>query len=75
MDIEALAQFAKAASSKIMRLAGCDIEGLRIKPAPLEVSGRMPVHKVSRISPKAAALAQEVIEKISFIRKKSEWFL
>ena len=74
-DMEAMTEFSKAASSKIKRLMGCEIEELKIKPAPLEVSGRMPVHKISRISPKAAAAAQKVIEKISLLKRHSEWFL
>jgi len=65
----------KAATDKIKRLAGCEIEELKIKPAPLEVSGKMPVHKISRFSPKAAAAAQKVIEKITLMKRKSEWFL
>lgn len=75
IDSEALADFGKAASEKIKRLAGSEIEELRIKPMPVEVSGRMPVHKISRISPKAAAIAQGVFNKISVLRRKSEWFL
>ena len=75
LDIESMAEFSNAASAKIKRLTGCEIEELKIKPAPLEVSGRMPVHKISRISPKAAATAQKVIEKISLLKRHSEWFL
>lgn len=75
MDTVSLAEFGKAASDKIRRLSGCEIEPLRIKPAPVEVKGRMPVHKISRISPSAAALAQALLEKISIRRKNSEWFL
>ena len=75
MDTAAMTEFGRAASGKIRRLGGCDIEGLRIKPAPLEVKGRKPVHRISRISPKAAAMAQDVLERLSFIRKNSEWFL
>ena len=75
LDLEAMAEFSNAAAAKIKRLMGCEIEELRIKPAPLEVSGRMPVHKISRISPKAAAAAQKVIEKISLLKRHSEWFL
>ena len=75
IDAAALSDFSKAASAKIKRLAGCDIEGLRIKPVPVEVRGRMPVHKISRISPKAAAIAQEVCEKLCLMRRRSEWFL
>ena len=74
-DAEAMSEFSKAAAAKIRRLAGCEIEELKIKPAPLEVSGRMPVHKISRISPRAAAAAQKVIEKISLLKRHSEWFL
>ena len=75
MDVPSISAFGKAAASKIMRLSGCEVEGLKIKPAPLEVKGRKPVHKISRISPKAAAVAQEVLEKIIIRRKSSEWFL
>ena len=75
IDAVSIDDFSKAASAKITRLAGCEIEELRIKPMPVEVSGRMPVHKISRISPKAAAAAQGIIEKISFRRRQSEWFL
>ena len=75
MDIEAMADFTKAASAKIRRLGGCEIEELKIKPAPVEVDGRMPVHLVSRLSPAAAATAQKVLEKLSFRRHESEWFL
>ena len=75
LDTESMAQFSEAASAKIRRLMGCEIEELRIKPAPLEVNGKMPVHKISRISPKAAAAAQKVIEKVSLLRRHSEWFL
>lgn len=75
IDIEALSDFGKASSEKIKRLAGCEIEELKIKPMPVEVSGRMPVHKISRISPKAAAIAQGVFNRISVMRRRSEWFL
>lgn len=74
-DIISISEFAKAAAGKIRRLAGCEIEGLKIKPAPVEVNGKMPVHKISRISPKAAEAAQEFLQKINRRRKKSEWFL
>ncbi len=75
IDGEAIMDFSKAASEKIKRLAGCEIEELKIKPMPVEVSGKMPVHKISRISPKAAAVAQGVFNKMSVLRRKSEWFL
>ena len=75
MDIPSIAEFGNAAAAKIMRLGGCEIEGLKIKPAPLEVKGKKPVHKISRISPKAAAAAQDVIDRLILRRKKSEWFL
>ena len=66
IDREALLEFSKASSEKIKRLAGCEIEELRIKPMPVEVSGRMPVHKISRISPRAAAVAQGVFNRKAF---------
>ena len=75
VDTEALSDFSKAASEKIKRLAGCEIEELKIKPMPVEVNGRMPVHKISRISPKAAAVAQGVFNRMSVLRRRSEWFL
>ena len=75
LDIDSLREFSTAVSEKIKRLAGCEIDELRIKPAPVEVNGRMPVHKISRISPKAAEIAQEIFEKLSLIRRRSEWFL
>jgi len=74
-DLDSMAEFSKAASAKIKRLMGCEIDELRIKPAPLEVNGKMPIHKISRISPMAAAAAQRVIERISLLRRHSEWFL
>ena len=75
VDMRALFEFSKAVSAKIMRLSGCEIDGLKVKPAPVEVNGRMPVHKISRISPKAAETAQEILEIINRRRRKSEWFL
>ena len=75
IDMDSLSDFCNAASEKIKRLAGCEIEELRIKPMPVEVSGRMPVHKISRISPRAAAAAQSVFNRISVLRRKSEWSL
>ena len=48
----------KAAAAKIMRLGGCEIEGLKVKPAPLEVKGICLSTEISRLSPKAAAIAQ-----------------
>ena len=75
IDTAALSEFCNAASEKIKRLAGCEIEELKIRPVPVEVSGRMPVHKISRISPKAAAVAQGVFNRLSVMRRKSEWFL
>lgn len=75
VDSSSLAEFGKAASAKIRRLTGCDVEGLKIKPAPLEVSGRLPVHRVSRISPKAAEIAQDILQRVCIIRRESEWYL
>ena len=51
------------------------IDELKIRPMPVEVNGRMPVHKISRISPKAAAVAQGVFNRMSVLRRRSEWFL
>lgn len=75
VDADAVRAFGGAAAAKIRRLAGCEIEGLRIRPAPVEAPGRLPVHRISRISPKAAAVAQEVIEIVSLRHKDSEWYL
>lgn len=74
-DADTMADFEKASAAKIKRLVGCEIEELKVKPMPVEVKGRMPVHKVSRISPKAAAAAQRMLEKMSVLRRRSEWFL
>ena len=75
MDTDALLDYAKVASAKIKRLGGCDIDGLRVKAAPLEVDGRLPIHRISRVVPGAAALAQGVLDSIPLGRKESEWFL
>lgn len=75
VDSPALAEFGKAASAKAKRLAGCDVDGLKVKPAPLELSGRMPVHRVSRISPKAAEIAQDILQRVCVTRRESEWYL
>ena len=74
-DTDSLSEFGSAAASKIRRLAGSQIEGLRIKPAPLEVSGRLPIHRISKLSPRAAAAAQDLLEILCVRRKGSEWFL
>ena len=75
MDSDAVREYAKAASSNIMRLGGCEVEGLKVKPAPLEVRGHLPKHKISRLSTKAAAIAQGVLERLALRRQESEWFL
>ena len=74
-DEDAVDRFGAAAANKIKRLAGCEIEGLKIKPAPLEVDGRLPIHRISRISPRAAAAAQNLLERVALRRRESEWFL
>ena len=75
-DIEAMEEFCRAVSRKLERLAGSEIEGLRIKPAPLMLEGKMPVHKVSRFSPRAAEVAEHAFEKATIgRRRKPEWFL
>ena len=74
-DVKSVNEFGSAAAAKIRRLAGSEIEGLRIKPAPLEVSGRLPIHRISRISPRAAAAAQSFLERVAVRRRGSEWFL
>lgn len=75
IDDAAIKAFGTAAAGKIRRLAGCEIEGLRIKPAPLEVSGRLPFHGISRISPGAAMAAQGLLHRVNFKHKDSEWYL
>ena len=75
IDSDALTEYAEAASAKIMRLGGCDVEELRIKPAPLEVDGRLPIHRLSRVVPAAAAIAQGLLDGLPLGRKESEWFL
>ena len=75
IDMISLTDYAEAAANKIKRLSGSSIEGLKIKPAPLEVKGRLPMHRISRISPRAAAMAQLALDRIPIGRKESEWFL
>jgi NAD(P)H-dependent FMN reductase len=75
IDISSLLEFEDAVSGKIKRLSGSEVEGLRIKPAPVEAPGHMPVHLVSKYSPTAAAVAQRLCEKLSLGRSQSEWFL
>ena len=74
-DVEAIEEFCRATSGKLTRLSGSMIEGLRIKPAPLLLAGKMPVHRVSRVSPKAAAAAERAVEKVHKKRNEPEWFL
>ena len=74
-DIEAMEEFCRAVSRKLARLHGSNIEGLRIKPAPLMLAGRMPVHRISKYSPKAAAIAELTFEKTNLRRREPEWFL
>lgn len=75
LDLDSMGDFSRAVSDKIKRLSGTEIEEFRMKPAPVEVNGRMPVHKISRLSPRAAEIAQKVFERISLVRRSSEWFL
>ena len=75
IDDTSISKFEDAASGKIKRLSGSEIEGLKIKPAPVVAPGRMPVHFVSRYSTEAAALAQRIFEKLSIRKNGSEWFL
>ncbi len=75
IDETAVKRFEDAAVGKIKRLAGCEVEGLKIKPAPVEAPGHMPVHLVSRYSPGAAAVAQRICERFVMRKRQSEWFL
>ena len=75
VDEAAIGVFGAAAAGKIKRLSGSDIEGLKIKPAPLEVDGKLPFHGISRISPKAAAIAQGLLERLSIRHRESDWYL
>lgn len=75
-DIEAMEEFCRAISHKLKRLSGSEVAGLRLKPAPLMIEGKMPVHKVSRFSPRAAEVAEHTFERANIvIRRKPEWFL
>lgn len=75
IDVAALIDFEEAASSKIKRLSGSEVKALKIKPAPVEAPGHMPIHRVSRYSTVAAATAQRVCEMLSMRKSRSEWFL
>lgn len=74
-DAEAISDFCKSTANKLIRLAGSSIDGLKIKPVPLTIHGKMPIHRISRIAPKAAATAQMALEKANLRRKEPEWFL
>ncbi|MBQ0018493.1 MAG: hypothetical protein KBS63_04665 [Clostridiales bacterium] len=74
-DMQEIVDFANIAAMKIKRLAGCEIEGMRVKPAPIDVAGRMPVHRISRLSPKAAAVAERTMEKLFRHQNESEWYV
>lgn len=74
-DLDSIREFAKHTAGKLNRLSGSSVDGLRIKPAPLTLAGRMPVHRISKVSPKAAAIAELTLERVNFGRKEPEWFL
>lgn len=74
-DIEAMEEFCIATAGKLKRLSGCEVEGLRIKPAPLMLAGKMPTHRVSKLVPKAAAIAELAFERTNLKRREPEWFL
>ncbi|NLY87938.1 MAG: hypothetical protein GX083_05285 [Clostridiales bacterium] len=74
-ELDSVTAFVDAASNKLKRLSGCTIEGLRIRPAPLHIDGNLPVHKISRVFPKAAEAAQSLFEKMSDADRETEWFL
>lgn len=74
-DAEVISNFCKSTANKLLRLTGSAVEGLKIKPMPLIIHGKMPIHRISRIVPKAAAVAQMALEKTNLKRKEPEWFL
>ena len=74
-DLQALGRFAVAATGKIKRLAGCEIEGLKVEPAPINLCGSIPIHRISRLSPEAAALAERTLEKLFACKSDPEWYL
>lgn len=74
-ELNNIKAFVDASSSKLKRLSGCSIEGLRVKPAPLYIDGNLPVHKISRMFPKAAEAAQRLFEKLSKHDGEAEWYL
>lgn len=74
-DSKLISEFCKFTANKLVRLSGSSVDGLRIKPAPLEIRGKMPIHRISKIAPMAAAVAQLALEKTNLRRKEPEWFL
>ena len=74
-DMAALSEFCRQASNKLMRLSGSEIEGLRIKPAPINIDGCLPVHRISKYSPVAAFYAERLCERIDRTRREPEWIL
>jgi len=74
-DMQNISDFADAAMRKLRRLSGSQVESLRIKPAPIDVCGKIPTHRISKISPKAAAIAENTLERICISKRDIEWFL
>ena len=74
-DLEHIRDFSTALSGKLARLGGCEIDELRIKPAPIYIEGTLPIHRISKISPAAAKMAERAFEKVTLIRREPEWYL
>ena len=74
-DLNEIRDFSAAISNKLARLSGCEIDALRIKPTPLLIAGRMPIHRISKLSPDAAVIAERTFEKVTVFRKNPEWYL
>jgi len=74
-DLDAIGAFTDAAMGKLRRLSGSQIESLRIKPAPIDICGKLPTHRISTISPSAAALAENILERVCVKKRDIEWYL
>lgn len=74
-DFEELHRFGDALANKVKRLAGCDVEPLKIRPVPLQIRGRMPIHYKVHCPTRVYKTTQAVAETVSRRRNELEWFL
>jgi len=74
-DMDIISEFVSATCGKIERLSGSQVDNLRIKPAPMDICGKIPTHRISAVSPEAAALAENILERVCVFKRDAEWYL